>query len=178
MISKYRHRGLTWVDLTSPTEEEISYAFDEYSIPEFIRQEIRKDSKEHYITLENEIIFAILRPNKEENKEKVIFIKDKNFVITIHDQPIHSIEDFSSELELDISFEQDSKIKDHDLLFAHLLRKIYLGFYDKVLDNENVIEKLERKIAKKNKRLKFFAVYNIVSFIIILILIIYAVYNI
>jgi len=178
MISKYRNRGLTWIDLTSPTEEELSYVFEEYSIPEFIRQEAIKNTSEHHISLENETVFAVLRPNKR-NQDKIVFIKNRDFVLTIHDQPVSSIEDFSNELELDISYESDSKIKNHDLLLAHLFKKIYLGFYCKMLDNEEVNLILKEKLHKKNKHIKHLIALNITSFIIIiiLILIIYGIYN-
>ena len=157
MISKYKNNGLVWIDLTSPSEEEIAYILDEYQISENIRQEIESSGKDHKTAIENGTFFTILRLPKskqEENVDKVIIIKNRDYVITIHDQPIDSISQFSSDLELDMAIPTESNIKNQELLLAHLLRKMFVGLHDKILlkdiDGYKKIKKffIDEKIAR------------------------------
>jgi len=155
MISKYKNNGLVWIDLTSPQKEEVVYVLDEYQIPENIRQEISNPSKEQSTFIENDTLYSIVRlphPDLKEDENKVIFIKNQNFVITIHDQPINSIEQFSSELELDMLIESESKIRNQELLFANLIRKMLTGLHDKILSKDMSLNSLKRKLSKLQKR--------------------------
>lgn len=165
MISKYNNKGLVWIDLTSPKEEEILYILEEYQIPESIKQEIYSPSKEHNTFIENDVLFSLMRlPYLEEdqNSNKVIFIKNQNYIITIHDQPIISIDQFSNELELDMMIESESKIKTQELLFANLIRKMMTGLHDKILLKDMNINSLKKKLVNLNKQLRFLVFINVI----------------
>ena len=87
MISKYSHRELNWVDLESPTEEEVAYILEEYTIPLFIKEDISRKPKEDIVRLDHSFIFAYLNPPQfplDENKDnRLIFIANDNFIIII-----------------------------------------------------------------------------------------------
>ncbi len=174
MISKYKNNGLVWIDLTSPQEEEVLYVLDEYQIPESIRQEIYSPSKEHNTFIENETLFSIMRlshSEEDQNIDKVIFIKNQNYIITIHDQPIVSIEQFSNELELDMMIESESKIRTQELLFANLIRKMMTGLYDKILIKDMNISSLKKKLNTLNKRFRFLFFANVILLISLIVVI-------
>ena len=46
MISKYNNKGVTWIDLEDPSEEEFHYIIDLYSIPRVIEEEMRTRNKD------------------------------------------------------------------------------------------------------------------------------------
>ena len=40
MISAYKYQGVTWVDLESPTEDELLHVISEYNVPENLLNEL------------------------------------------------------------------------------------------------------------------------------------------
>ncbi|NCU28123.1 MAG: hypothetical protein EOM85_00395 [Candidatus Moranbacteria bacterium] len=174
MISKYKNNGLVWIDLTSPSEEEIAYILDEYQISENIRQEIESSGKDHKTAIENGTLFTILRLPKskqEENVDKVIIIKNRDYVITIHDQPIDSISQFSSDLELDMAIPTESNIKNQELLLAHLLRKMFVGLHDKILLKDMKINSLLNNNQILKKRYLFHFVFNLILLALLILIV-------
>ncbi len=168
MISKYKNKGLVWIDLTSPKEEEILYILEEYQIPENIKKEIYSPSREHNTFVENDTLCSIMRlPCFEgaENIDKIVFIKNENYVITIHDQPIISMEQFSNELELDMMIESESRIRTQELLFANLIRKMMTGLHDKILTKDMAISSLKKKVLSLNRRCRLSNVFNLILLI-------------
>lgn len=175
MISKYKNKGIVWIDLTSPQEEEVLYVLDEYQIPEDIKQEIHSPTKDHNTFIENDTLYSIIKFSQREpieSSSKMVFIKNQNFVITIHDQPLSSIEQFSSELELDTVIESESKIRNQELLFANLVRKMLTEMHDKVLLKDINISSLKRKNSSLEKKYKILFILNLVLLISLILAII------
>jgi Mg2+ and Co2+ transporter CorA len=175
MISNYKNKGLVWVDLVSPQEEEVLYVLDEYRIPENIRQEISSPSKEYNTFIENDTLFSIIKLSQDEsekNTNKVIFIKNRDYVITIHDQPMDFVEQFSRELELDMVVESESRIYNQELLFANLIRKMLTEMHDKVLTKDINISSLKRKVSGFEKKYKISFILNLVLLITLILTIV------
>ena len=175
MISKYKNKGIVWIDLTSPQEEEVVYILDEYKIPEDIKQKIHSPSKDHNTFIENDTLYCIIKFSQREPTEsssKMVFIKNQNFVITIHDQPLSSIEQFSSELELDTVIESESKINNQELLFANLVRKMLTEMHDKILLKDINNSSLKRKNLSLEKKYKILFVLNSILLILLILTII------
>lgn len=171
MISKYSHKGLTWIDLKSPSEEEISHVIEQHSIPAHIQEEIQINTKEDKINIENDFIFARLNISHHNKTSKIIFIVNDDFVLTIHDNPIISFDKFGKEMELDIIVEEKSKIKTNKLLFAYLLKNLYLNSETQLIASNEKIENLEKKLLQKNKKLKLLMLLFILYFIVIMLIV-------
>ena len=164
MISKYSHKSLSWIDIEAPQEDEISHIVDLYSIPDYVKDEIILTSSEDRIRIDFGYIFASLEiPSALSSniKNKIILVVSDNFVLTIHNEKIHGLNKFSKELELDIIVEE--KIVNNKLLFAHLLKNIYMGSYQQIADNSIKIKNLKNQIIQKNKKIK-----KLTAFIILL----------
>ena len=169
MISKYSHKGLTWVDLESPSEEELSHTVDLHSIPSYIHEKINRNDKENKIEEKDDFLFATLnvpRITDEVNIDNAItFIMNDNFVLTIHEHPIQAFDTFGKEMELDILVAEESKIKNNHLLFAHLLKNLYLHSEKQLVESNNKINLFKKQIIQNGKKIKWFAVLAIILFI-------------
>jgi len=174
MISKYRHKELVWVDLESPTEEEVAYITEEYTIPPFIKENIARNSQEDIINLDNSFTFAYLNlprvlTSKKENN-RLIFIANDSFIIVIHDEPIQALGEFSKEMELDTitgeRFKNNSK-----LMFAYLLKDLYINSQKQLVAEDTKIKIFRKQILQKSKILKSFIWLFIVSLIVIILVI-------
>jgi len=168
VISKYKHKELAWVDLESPSDEEVAYILEEYNIPLFIKEEILSKPKEDIIRLEQGYIFAYLNLARilsdKSTSNRLIFIANDNFIIVIHDKPIQALGEFSKEMELDIVTEEKFGTNNNKLLFAHLLKSLYVNSQNQLASDEDKIKILEKQILREKKRLKLLI---ILSFILI-----------
>ena len=132
MITKYRHKNLTWVDVESPTKEEIRELIKDYSIQLDVAEELLlptiKPKIEFY---ENELIYLILHfpafrhsHNSQKNQE-VDFIIGKDFLITTRYDTIDPIHKFSKVFEAN-SILSKSYLGSHaGFLFFYMIRKLY-----------------------------------------------------
>lgn len=179
MISKYKHKELHWIDLEEPTTEEVFYVLDEYSIPSFIKEKINLEKIEDEINLDHNIIFASFDFSQissiKESMSKIIFIACENFIITIHTKPIKALGEFLKEMELDVMTREKEKIKDNKLLFAHLLKSLYVNSHKQLIENEFQIIDFKKQIIKNNKKIKSLTALTIILSIVFVILFLYAI---
>lgn len=175
MISKYNHKELIWIDLESPSEEEIFHIIEQYSIPLYIKEEIMLETHEDRINLDNDFIFASLYfPQAEgsENRDnKLIFVVSNSFILTIHNEPMQALNIFSKEMELDIITEEKLKISNNKLLFAYLLKSLYINSQKQLVMNYIQIKSLKKQLLKKSKKAKLLTWLFIISLIAIILIV-------
>ncbi len=158
MISKYSHKELTWVDLETPSEEEILYVIEQYSIPLSIEEEMRIKNEESKTKLNSGYIFSslyfpqILSKENIVQKNKIDFIINNNFVLTIHDKPVEAFSEFIKNLEIDTTLPEQLQIKHTDLLSFYLIKSLYLNLKEQLSQNENYIKEIENKINKSKTK--------------------------
>lgn len=158
MVSKYSHNSLLWIDLESPKKEELVYVIEEYSIPLEIEQEIRFKNIEYKTKLYSGFIFVSLDfpyISNSENKissNKIIFIINNNFIITIHSEPIEALKEFLKNLEMDTTLPEELKIKNNGLLFFYLIKNLYIDLKEKlIIEKANLKEISDKVIENKQK---------------------------
>ena len=177
MISKYSHKGLSWIDLDAPKQEEIAYIFEEYTIPIYIKEDIMAGSLNDIIRLDHDFIFAYLNFSNgsllEQSNQKVIFIICDNYIITIHDKPIKALTEFLKEIELDTFKNEKFNINNNKLLFSYLMKSLFVNSHKQIISNEEIIKNLKSQISEKNKKIKN---QKILSFILLGIIILISIY--
>ena len=152
MISKYTYDGITWIDMQSPTQEEIFYIVDEYSIPPLVAEEFMSETMHSKVDLYNNLIYLILHfpiehaVDSEKTEHEIDFIIGKNFLITIHYEHINSLHKFFKKFEKNLLF-NEKNISDHaGYLFFHLVKELYKDVLSE-LENMNMdLKKIERGI--------------------------------
>lgn len=132
MISKYTYKGLTWIDLESPTEDELVHIMESYSIPPIVGEEMKNLSLQSKVDLYPNFIYLILHfpeishEGKSRSIEKEIdFIVGKEFIITIHYEPIDSLHEFSKTFEVDAILEKRMDVDHAGFLFFHIIKSLY-----------------------------------------------------
>lgn len=88
MITKHSHRGLIWVDLESPSQDEIRGIAKEYHLNPLVVHELSAPSLKPKVDLYDNLIYLILhfpriRRGKEEHDQEIDFIVGKKFLITV-----------------------------------------------------------------------------------------------
>lgn len=146
MITRSENKKFTWVDVESPTPEEVAELCTEFKLDSYIRDELAEHIerskirffKDHtYIVFQFPTYEGVLQGGK---KKEVDFIIGENFLITIHYEKIHSINETATESLLT---EDARSVKD---LFFHAVYKEYRKVGKQLETLDALIQKTEQKI--------------------------------
>ncbi len=160
MISKYNHKDLNWLDLEAATDNEIEHILSLYTVPLQIKEKLYDRNKEDKFEVIYDFIYVSI-------ENKITFIVNDSFVISIHDDPMPAFTTFSKEFEIDmVSIEN---INSNKILFAHLLKNLFKNREVELSHNHNLIEKLKKQIVEKNKSIKKRNIYIIILIILTII---------
>lgn len=154
MISKYKHKNITWVDIEKPTRNEIIEIVEAYKIPKIAGEELLTEtlkSKVDYYDKED-VIYLVLHFPFFDKKERIVvekeidFLLGKNFLITTHYQEIDPFNTFSKIFQNDSILDGNKIGENPGFLFFYILKNLYKNL-DNELDSIAVnLEKIEHDI--------------------------------
>ncbi len=130
MISRYKYHTLTWVDMESPTNEEVRQIMEEFDIHPIAADELLGPSLRPKVDHYDNFIYLILhfpaiRHSHQTKSQEVDFIIGKQFLITVRYELLDPLHKFSKVFEVN-SILDKSEIGEHaGFLFFYMIRKIY-----------------------------------------------------
>ena len=152
MISKHTYNGITWIDMQSPTGDEVSHLVDEYSIPSLVAEEFMSETVRSKVDLYDNLIYLILHfpishiVNPDKTEQEIDFVIGKDFLITIHYEHINSLHKFFKKFEKDTMFDKEEKADHAGYLFCHVIKELYKNVLNE-LENINLdLRKIEQGI--------------------------------
>ena len=145
MLSRHEHRGIVWVDLESPSRDEVKTVMEEFGIEAFVAQELimpsarpRSDFYSKYIFLV--LHFPALKKGHRQREQEIDFIIGKQFIITTHYEAIDPLHKFSKVFEVN-SILEHSLVGEHaGFVFFAMLKRLY-----KAIEHE--LESVRRDLA-------------------------------
>lgn len=156
MIERYLHNKITWLDVVSPSNEEMHSIIEECNIPrEYVndlttmtpRTEVFAKAGFLKITLD----FPIVKRTDINHPHEVKFIVTKSHLITIHFEDITTIHKFSKEFEVLSMLKGKSKTSS-ETLFITLLTYFYEALYEKLDYLESKLKDIEEEIFKEREQ--------------------------
>lgn len=158
MIKKYTYDGLTWVDLESPSFEEVRTIMDEYSIDPLVAEELVKPTLRPKVDLYSNFIYLILHfpafrhDHTERNDQEIDFIIGKKVLITARYDNIDSLNTFSKQFEVNSILDKE-KIGTHaGFIFFHMMRSLYHSLSDELALLRDELKTIEDNIFKGRER--------------------------
>lgn len=153
MLTKYTHKNLVWIDLQSPTKDEVRQVMDEYGIHPLVAEELTTPSLKPKVDLYKNFIYLILhfpslrRGNPDGTaSQEVDFIIGKNFIITARYGVMESLHKFSKIFEVNSILEK-SDIGDHaGYLFFFMMKTVYEELIHELDFIKDSIKDIENKI--------------------------------
>lgn len=152
MIERYFHNKITWLNVLSPTAEEIRSLIDECSIPrEFAgdltamtpRTEVFAKKGFLKITLD----FPIVKRTDINHPHEVKFLVTKTHLITIRFEDMAVLHRFSKEFEILAMLKGNNKTS-ADTIFVTLLTLFYDALYEKLDYLESKLRDIEEEVFK------------------------------
>ncbi|TSC85904.1 MAG: Mg/Co transporter [Parcubacteria group bacterium Gr01-1014_8] len=130
MLSRHEHSSLVWIDLESPTREEVRAVMDEFGLAHLIAEELLLPTAKPRVEFYNDYIYAILhfpalRHTHRTIEQEIDFVIGKSFIITTHYDTIDPLHTFSKLFEVN-SILDKSVMGDHaGFLFYYMLKRLY-----------------------------------------------------
>ncbi len=132
MIARYTYSGLTWVDLETPTREEVTHILEEFRLPSLVGEEILSSTLRSKVDLYDDFIYVILHfPTGtgdelgKTGEQEVDFILGKNFLITVRYELIDPIHQFAKLFEKN-SLGTSEKMMNHSgYVFMEMMKQFY-----------------------------------------------------
>lgn len=158
MISRYKYKDLVWLDVLSPTPEEVRLLMDEFNIHPLVAEELLVPTLRSKVDLYHDFIYLILHFPTISHKhdggrdQEIDFIIGNKFIITAHYDFVDQLHEFSKEFEVNSILEK-SNIGDHSgFILFYILKDLY-----KMLDGElehisHDFNEIQAKIFSGNER--------------------------
>ena len=132
MLLRHEHNGLTWIDLESPTRDEVRAVMSEFDIKTLVGEELllpsskpRSEMYGGYVYLV--LHFPALRHTHRNREQEIDFVIGKKFLITTHYESIDHIHNFEKVFEVNSALET-SNVGDHaGFIFFSMLKRLYKG---------------------------------------------------
>jgi magnesium transporter len=158
MLSKQTLKNLTWVDLHSPTPEEVREIMEEFKLHPLVAEELLVPTLKPRVENYNHFIYLILHfpalrhtHNSQENQE-VDFILGKNFVITTRYDTIDPLHKFSKMFEVNALLGRGEIGNHSGYVFLAMLKKLYGALMHELEYITDALDEVEERIFKGNEQ--------------------------
>lgn len=131
MMTTYKHKKLTWINLESPTKDDIEKIMKDYSIPLLVANELMRPTLRPKVDVYNDLIYLILRfpvysqKTQGSDGREVDFIIGKNFLITTHYETIDPLHEFSKMFEVNSILDKSNMGEHAGFIVFYILRQLY-----------------------------------------------------
>ena len=128
MISKYKYKGLLWVDLGSPRKEEIDSILEEFNLPSDLSEMMYTNDKSAKTDVSTFYTYSVLHfPQIVDSRgnvknQEVNFIIGKNFLITIHYEINNVLNKFAKKFEAEELLKDGIVLENSASLFYYLIQ--------------------------------------------------------
>ena len=149
-IHKY-NKDIVWVDLVSPTREEVTHIMDHYRVHPIVAEELLINTRKPHIDPYAEHIYLVLHfpalkhSHSEQTVQEIDFIIGKKFLITTRYDSVDAIDQFSRVLETGNILHKNEDTH-AGFLFYYLIKKLYHSLEDELDYIESALEDIESHI--------------------------------
>lgn len=168
MIRKYTHNGVTWVDLESPTSEEVKQIMSEFNINSGTAEELLTPSLKPKVDLFKNYIYLILHfpafkhSHVSSNKlQEVDFVIGKNFLITTKYEAVDPLRQFAKEFEVNKILNRGDEHFHAGHIFFQMIKGLYESLNDELDFVSDSLREIEENIFKGKEREMVWAISNV-----------------
>ena len=156
MITRHERGTVTWVDLESPSRDEVREVMEEFDVDERIEEEIAASSPYPlaiafpgyaYLVLH----FPVTGSEDGTRVQEVDFVVGKNFLITVRYEPIDSLHTLHRVLEAEDLLGTSKKMKADEIL-TRVMHGLYTAIRAEVEQTGQKLERIEREIFSGKER--------------------------
>jgi magnesium transporter len=131
MITRHVSKNATWVDLESPTQDEIREIAKEYHLNPLVVHELSAPTLKPKVDLYDSYLYLILhfprlrREHQTEQNHEIDFVVGKKFLITVRFNPSEPLHLFAKMFEANVVLGKSEFGTHAGYLFFHMIGKLY-----------------------------------------------------
>ncbi len=151
MTNKRTYNDIIWIDMLSPTPEEVRELIETYNLNPDVSNNMLLPSPNEQIYDYKGLVYLVLHfPHKIKNREEVIihevdFLMSKNVITTIHYDHSDAIDRFAKYFEVS-SVLKKNEIPDAGYLFFELIKQLYGAVKDATETIDSELQSIEPKV--------------------------------
>lgn len=157
MITRHTHDKIEWIDLESPTEEEVRALMQEFSLHPSIAEDLLSPTRRPLVDVHDDYLYLVLHfpalkhTHHLDDDQEVDFIVGKKFIITNRYETIDAFHKFSKLFEVETLLEKTSE-SHAGYIFFHILRKLYKSIEHELESIRDDLESAEVNIFEGHEK--------------------------
>lgn len=161
MLKQIKYKNITWIDLCSPTPEDLAEISQKFSLHPVTVAELASPSYRSKIDLYDQFVYFVLHfPNFRQSSEdsqktsliEVDFLVGKNFLITTSYEELETLQEFGKVLEANTVMDKNKKDTHAGYLLYYVLKHLYQTFEKNLEGINHQLHKAETDIFNDHER--------------------------
>ncbi|KKS30451.1 MAG: Mg2 transporter protein CorA family protein [Parcubacteria group bacterium GW2011_GWA2_43_11] len=139
MLTRQTHDEITWIDLVSPTHDEIRVLMEEFSLDPLLADELLTPSLRNRVDARDDYFYVVLHFPTFKHLHMVSstsleldFIVGKNWIITTRYVEIDPLHQFSRIFEMETMLDRRNMGKHTGYVFYYMLSELYKMLFDEL----------------------------------------------
>lgn len=159
MLTKLVYKRLTWIDLESPTKEEVRDVMNSYDIHPLVAEELLTETLRPKVDYYANQIYMVLHfptvthSHKGKSSQEVDFVIGKNFLVTVHYETVDPLIEFSKMFEVNSILEKSNMGEHAGFLFFYIMRELYKNLASELNVLSKTLGGIEERIFNGNERM-------------------------
>lgn len=156
MITQFRHKHLTWIDIQDPTPEDIAVVIRDFGIQPAWGSELMKPSERSKTDTIANTFYAVLHYPDHPSMVadgidiEIDYVVGSNYVITAHYSPVDTFTELAKDFENGSTLGRDSVASGGELFLA-LNNQLYRGLREELEPLRKESQKIESGIFEGNE---------------------------
>jgi magnesium transporter len=160
MLHRHEYKSLVWIDLESPTIEEVRNVVEEFGIDQMVADELLSPTLRPHTERYNDHLylvlhFPVLRKNGQTSlgpEQEVDFIIGRDFIITTRYEELASFVEFRKVFEVNATLEE-AHLSDNSFdVFLLLTKRLYRSVDIEIDEVRETLERIESEIFKGREK--------------------------
>ncbi len=161
MLYTHSYKGIVWLDIESPSDDEVSNLIKRYDLHPLVGEELKRSSSLAKIDFFENCILAVLTlPVRRRLKggtyeivdTEIDFVIGKNFLITARTDTIEQLEYFGKIFDTNSILNKGEKIEHAGYLFYYMVKRIYAGMIEDLKNIQDSLSSAESGIYKGREK--------------------------
>ena len=157
MLTRHARKGITWIDLESPTRQELQDVVREFDIDTRIEEEIVSPTAYPLVVSSPRYLYLILHfpttdPRGGAKNQEIDFIVGKDFIITARYEVIDSMHNLHKVFEAEELLGLPEKHATAEGLLERILRHLYAALCEETEQIARMLERVETDIFSGKER--------------------------
>lgn len=158
MLHRHEYKNLVWIDLESPTVDEVRRVTDEFNIHPVVADELLSPTlRPHTEKYDNHLYLVLHFPSLQRSQsvipeQEVDFVIGKKFIITTRYEEHPSFIEFRKVFEVNAALEEDHFTDNSFDIFLLLAKRLYRAVDGEIDDVRETLECIEDQIFKGREK--------------------------